>query len=133
MPLGDVTYVNAALDAIVDSWPATLATYRLYASDPTLATLPGDVELTSDGGYAPVGFDPADWAAAVDGAKSPTAAVSFGTSSAAYSDVGTYWGIVDDAGLLVFSDDLPDAEVVEVDDAGTTVAFTPTLSFADGE
>lgn len=124
MPLG-ATYVDGALDGVTDSWPSSGATYRLYASDPTLATLPGDVELTSAGGYASVAFAPADFTAGVG------SLVDFGTSTDAYSDVATYWGIVDGSDLLVFSDDLSDP--IEVDAASTAVSFTPTLSFADGE
>lgn len=129
MPLGDVTYVNASLDAVVAAWPGSGATYRLFASDPTLQATPTDVELTSDGGYAPVAFDPADWASAVDGGKTTTAAVGFGTSTAAYSDVATFWGILDSGDLLVYSDFLDDP--IEVDDTGAAVSFSPTLTFGD--
>jgi hypothetical protein len=129
MPLGDDIYVDAALDAVVDSWPATGAAYHLYSSNPQLQADITDVELTSDGGYAAVTFDPADWAAASTGGKTTTADVSFGTSTGAYSDVAPYWGIVDSGGLLVFSDDLPDP--IEVTASGTVVGFSPTLSFGD--
>lgn len=129
MPLGDVTYQNAALDAVVASWPSSGAKYHLYSGDPAQAALLSDVELTSDGGYAPVTFSPSGWASASGGSKTTTAAVSFGTSTGAYSDVATYWAVVDSSGRIVFSDDL-DGQEVEVDDTGTTVAFTPTLNFS---
>jgi hypothetical protein len=130
MPLGDVSYQDAALDAVVDSWPASGANYHLYASDPALEVDPTDVELTSDGGYAPVAFDSADWDAATSGLKSTTAAVDFGTSTAAWSDVATFWAVIDTGGLIVFSDFID--EPIEVDDTGTDASFTPSLSFADG-
>lgn len=130
MPLGDVTYVNAALDALVDSWPATGAVYALYESDPALETVPTDVEL-SGGGYTPPAFASADWDAATGGGKSTTVPVSFGTSTAAYTQTATYWAVVDSGGLLVFSDALTDP--IDVDAAGTDVAFTPSLTFADGD
>ena len=129
MPLGDVTYVNAALDALVDSWPATDAAYHLYSSDPSLETTPSDVELTSDGGYAAVDFDPTDWADAASGTKTTTADVDFGTSTDAYSDTATYWAIVDTDGLIVFSDELDTP--IAVIESSTAVAFSPSLSFAD--
>lgn len=131
MPLGDVTYQNAALDALVASWPATGATYRLYYDDPALATAPGDVELAAVGGYAPAAFAPSDWAAATGGAISTTAAVPFGTSTAAYSDTATFWAVIDGSGLIVWSDSLDDP--IAVDGSGTAISFTPTLAFADGD
>lgn len=130
MPLGDVTYVNAALDALVGSWPATGALYRLYESDPALETVPASVEL-SGSGYTPPAFASAGWAAAADGGKATTSPVSFGTSTAAYTQTATYWAVVDSGGLLVFSDAL--TEPIDVPAAGTVVAFTPSLTFADGD
>lgn len=129
MPLGDTSYIDAALDAVVASWPATGATYNLYRSDPSIEATPSDVELAGSG-YTPAAFDPAGWDAATDGGKSTTAAVSLGTSSDAYADLGTYWAVVDSSGLLVFSDAL--TEPIGAQAAGTVVAFTPTLTFADG-
>ena len=129
MPLGDVSYIDAALDDIVAGWPATGATYRLFFSDPQQQTTPTDVELGAVGGYAPVTFAPSNFAAAASGSKSTTSPVSFGTSTAAYSDTARYWGILDGSGLLAFSDFLDDA--IEVDDTGIAVSFTPTLLFQD--
>lgn len=128
MPLGDVSYVDAALDAVVASWPSSGATYRLYASDPQAATVPADVELDSDGGYAPVAFAPADFASAADGTKARSTALDFGTTTAAYSDIAKFWAVVDSGGLIVYSDGLDDP--IEVDDAGDPASFTPTLTFA---
>lgn len=130
MPLG-AGYVDTALDAIVASWPSTGAEYRLYASDPTLAALPGDVELTSDGGYAGVAFAPADFASASGNAKPTTAPIVFPTPTDAWSDVATFWGIIDGSDALVYSNDLDTP--IAVDEAGADASFTPTLSFADGQ
>jgi hypothetical protein len=130
MPLGDVSYVNAALDALVASWPSSGAHYHLFVSDPAPETTALTVELTSGGGYAAVTFSPSDWASASGGSITTTAPVSWGTSTAAYDDIATYWGIVDGSGLLVFSDSLDTP--VEVDGASVAVARTPTISFADG-
>lgn len=129
MPLGDVSYVNAALDAVVGSWPSSGATYRLFSDDPAQEAVPTDVELAATGGYAPVTFSPSGWASASGGAKTTSSAVSFGTSTGAYSDVATYWGIYK-SGLLVYSDDL-DGQQIEVGATGTVVSFTPTLTFGD--
>lgn len=122
MPLATTAAQNAALDAVVGTFPATGATYRLYTDVPALAT-----ELASAGGYAPVAFVPAGWAAAVDGAKSTTAAVSFGTSTDAWSDVATYWAIADAAGNPLYFDLLP--EQIAVGASGTAVSFQPALYF----
>jgi hypothetical protein len=130
MPLG-ADYIATALDDIVAGWPATGATYNLFVSDPSLETTATDVELDSTGGYAGVTFAPSDWADASGNSKATTSAVSFGTSTDAYSDVATYWGILDTDGALVFSDDLDDP--IEVDAASTAVSFTPTLTFSDGD
>lgn len=133
MPLGDA-YVDAALDAVVGSWPASGGKWRLYASDPRLATVPSDVELASTGGYAAQSFAPSDFAAASGDAKTVGSPISFGTSTDAYSDVAPYWGITSsDPDDLVFSDDLPPDQIVEVDEAATSVTIAPTLSFADGD
>lgn len=131
MPLGDVTYVDAALDAVVGSWPASGANYHLFVSDPALETVALDVELTSGGGYVAQAFAPADFDPAADSSVSTAAPVDFGTSTDAYDDTATYWGIVDGTGLLVFSNDLDDP--IAVIEAGTAVSFTPTLTFADSE
>jgi len=127
MPLGDVTYVNAALDALVDSWPATGASYRLYASDPQAVDDPSTVELGSDGGYAALDFAPTDFSDAASGLKSRSSALDFGTTTAAFSDIAKYWGITDTDGLLVFSDVMDDP--IEVDAADDPATFTPTLTF----
>jgi len=129
MPLGDVTYQDAALDAVVGSWPASGAHYHLFVSDPALEPTPLDVELTSGGGYVAATFAPADFAAASGNAVATTAPVSFGTSTAAYDDTATFWGIVDSTGLLVFSNDLDDP--IAVENSGTVVTFTPAISFGD--
>lgn len=130
MPLGDVTYQNAALDAVVASWPASGATYRWWTSDPQLQDDPTDVEVDlSVAGLTNPAFDPADWAAAADGAITTTAPITIGTSTDALTDVGAYWGVVDSGGLIVYSDDLPDDDVLEVDEAGTDAEFSPVLTF----
>lgn len=130
MPIADA-YQDDSLDGLVSGWPAS-GKWRLYASDPALATNPSDVELTSDGGYAAVAYASTDWAAAASSAKPVASAVSFGTSTDAYSDTATFYGITNgtDADDLIWSDDLDDP--IAVGEAGTDVAITPTLSFADG-
>lgn len=130
MPIVDVSYLNASLDAVVDAWPASGATYRYWLSDPTVATLPTDVEVdVTTAGLSNAAFDPADWAAAASGAKTTTAAVALGTSTTSLDDTITYWGIVDGTGLIVFYDFLDDP--ISVEDAGTVVDFSPSLSFGD--
>lgn len=133
MPLGDA-HIDDALDAIVGSWPGSGGKWRLYASDPRLADLPTDVELAADGGYAAQTFAPSDFAAASGGGVTVASPISFGTSTDAYSDVAPFWGITSsDADDLVFSDDLASDQIVEVDETGTGVSISPTLTFADGE
>lgn len=128
MPLlGD--YQNACLDALIGALPAS-GKYRLYVSDPTLADSPSDVELTSDGGYAPQVFAPSDFAAAADGAASSASPVSWGASTDAYSDVGNYWGITDDTDdSLAYYDAMDNP--VSVTDAGVTPTRTFTILFGD--
>jgi hypothetical protein len=129
MPIGDVSYQDAALDAVIGSWPASGANWHLFVSDPDVEATPLSVELTAGGGYAAVTFSPAGFDVATAGQAVTLAAVTFGTSTAAYDAVATYWGIVDATGLLVYSDELDTP--IEVLAAGTTPAFTPALSFAD--
>lgn len=129
MPLGDVSYMNAALNAVVASFPATGAKWRLYTSDPALEVTPSTVELAATGGYAGVTFAPAQFGTASADLVQTSSPVSFGTSSAAWSDVATFWAI-EKAGLLVYSDALDTP--IAVDAAGVAVAFTPGLSFSDG-
>lgn len=125
------TYVDDILDGVGAAFP-TSGNWRLYSSDPQLADAPSDVELTSDGGYAAVAFAPSDWDASTGGSMSTASAVSFGTSTDAYSDVATYWGITGaDADDLVYSDFLDDP--IEVDESGTAVSFTPSISITDGQ
>lgn len=123
MPLGDVTYQDAALDAIIASWPATGAVYRIFDADPTTT----GVELPSDGGYAPVAFTRSAWAAADAGLASTTDPVTLGTSTDGYGAVGTHWAITDSGGLLVYSAELDDE--LEVSEADTLVQFTPSIFF----
>lgn len=130
MPLGDVTYQNDALDAVVASWPATGATYRLYFDNPADAATPADVELGPDGGYAPAAFSPSDWADADGGSKTTAPAVSFGTSMDAYSATATFWAVIDGSGAIVYYDALTDP--IAVEGSGTATTFAPTLTFADG-
>lgn len=120
MPLATTAAQNAALNAVVGTFPDD-GTYRLYDGDL--------VELTSDGGYAPAAHSLTDWAASSDGAVSTTVPVSFGTSTDAYSDAASYWGIADAAGALVYYDLLP--EQIAVGASGTAVSFQPALYFRD--
>jgi hypothetical protein len=121
MPFATTAAADAALDAVVATFPDD-GTYRLYFDTPSLTT-----ELTADGGYLPAAHGIADWAAASAGVVTTAAPVSFGTSTDAYSDVATWWGIADAAGNPVYYDLLPDQ--VGVYAAGTVVEFTPALFF----
>lgn len=118
MPFATTAAQNAALDAVVATFPDG-GTYRLY--DASL------VELTSDGGYAPADHSTADWAAATGGQVTTTLPVSFGTSTDAYSDAASYWGIADSLGVLVYYDLLD--EQIAVGASGTAVSFQPTLFY----
>lgn len=135
MPLGDVSYQNAALDAVVDSWPASGAVYAFWTSNPQLEDTPADVEVDlSVAGLTNPAFDSTDWAAATGGGKSLSSALALGTSTAALDDVGAYWGVKDSTGLVVYSDDLADDAqiVVTDDDIGGSPTFDPgALSFGD--
>lgn len=126
MPIGD-TYQDASLDGVVDSWPASGARWALFDGVPVEAGGTG-VEL-SGGGYTAPSFAPADFAAAAGQAKAVAAPIDFGTSSAAYAEVGTHWAVLDSADALVYWDDLPDGDVVEVLAAGTDVTISPTIFF----
>lgn len=127
MPLGDVSYQNAGLDDLVAGWPATGAVYTYWFSDPQAEDTPSDVEIdVTTAGLSNATFDPDDWAAAADGGKTTTAAVSLGTATSDLDDVIRYWGIVDSTGLIVYSDALDDPIGVS---SGDTPAFSPQLSF----
>jgi len=128
MPIGDA-YLDDSLMGVVGAWPATGAVYAFWSADPTLADDPTSVEVDlSVAGLTNPDFDPAGWSAA-DGAAATTAALSLGTSTGALDDVGAYWGIKDSTGALVYSDDIADADQIVVTDSGTTVSFTPSLTF----
>ena len=127
MPLGDVSYQNAGLDDLVAGWPATGAVYTYWNSDPLAEDTPSDVEIdVTAAGLSNASFDPDDWAAATDGGKTTTAAVSLGTATDDLDDVIRYWGIVDSSDLIVYSDALDDSIGVS---SGDVVSFSPTLSF----
>ena len=127
MPLGDVTYQDAALDAVVDSWPGSGATYRYWFSDPQAEDDPTDVEIdVTVAGLSNAAFDPADWDAAADGAKTTTTAVALGTATDGLDDTIRFWGVVDSGGLVVYSDALDDPFGVNSGDSPT---FSPQLSF----
>ena len=132
MPVAD-SYKADSMDGLVGGWP-TSGKWRLYSSDPSLADLPSDVELASDGGYAAVTYASTDWAASSSGSKAVASAISFGTSTDAYSDTATYYGITSgtDADVLVWSDDLGD-DVVAVGESGTAVSISPSISIQDGQ
>lgn len=124
MPLGDDDAKNEALDALVGAFPDD-GTYRLFAGRPDGS----GTELTSDGGYAPAAHGTADWAAAADGSKTTTAAVSFGTSTDAYSDVADYWAVCRADGSVYYWDILTDP--ISVTAAGVAVSFKPRVYFED--
>lgn len=126
MPIGDL-YQDASLDGVVDEWPATGARWALFNGVPVDAGGTG-VELSGDG-YTSPSFAPADFAAASGQSKTVASPISFGTSTDAYAEVGTHWAILDSADELVYWDDLPDGDVVEVLAAGTAVEISPTIFF----
>ena len=127
MPLGDVSYHNSTLDAVVDSWPATGAVYTYWWSDPQAEATPSDVEVDlTDTGLSNGDFDATDWADAADGAKTTTADIALGTATADIDDIIRYWGVVDSSGLIVYSDALDDPIGVT---SGDTPSFSPQLSF----
>lgn len=126
MPLTGAA-LDTCLDALIAALPAA-GKYRLYSDDPSLAGTPSDVELGSDGGYAPQDFAPADFAASSGGAASSASPISWGASTDAYSDVATFWGITDDVDdSLAYYDALD--EPVSVDDSGVTPSRTFTILF----
>ena len=129
MPIG-ANYQDDSLDGVVDAWPATGAHWALFDGVPVEDGGDG-VELTGSGYTAPT-FAPADFAAASGNSKTVAAPIDFGTSSDAYAELGTHWAIVDSGGDIVYWDDLPDADVVEVNAAGTDVTISPTIFFQGG-
>ena len=123
MPIADA-YQNASLDGLVASWTAGTR-WALFDDDPTN----GGLELTGAGYVAPA-FATSDFAAAVDASKDVAAPIAFGTSTAAWDQVGTYWAILDSTGGVVYFDDLGESQVVLVDDAGVAVTISPSVFFA---
>ena len=121
MPFATVTAQDAALDAVVASWAATAATWRLFTGIPD----PGVNELPADGGYAVGAYTGSEWAAASGGAKAAT--VDLGTSTDAYGDVGSHWAICDASGDVIYWDEL--TVPLAVSAASTPVSFRPELFF----
>lgn len=132
MPIGP-DYVDGSLDDMVNGWPATGAVYAWWTADPLLQADPSTVEVDlSVGGLTNPDFAPTDYSDSSGGVKSAAAAISVGTSTAALDDVGTYWGIKDSGGSIVYSDDLTDDAILEVDESGDAVSFTPpNLTFGN--
>lgn len=122
---------DACLDALIGALPSP-GKYRLYSDDPSLADDPADVELTSDGGYAPQTFAPSDFDSSSSGSASSSSPISWGASTDAYSDVATFWGITDDADdSLAYYDALDDP--VSVTDDGITPTRTFTILLGQGD
>lgn len=126
MPLGDVSYQNDAVDAVIGSWPASGAVYAYWSSDPQAEDDPTTVEidLTSTG-LSNGAFASSDWSAADDGAS--TATISLGTATADIDDSFNFWGIKDSSGLIVYSDSIDDPFGVN---DGDSVSFDATITFA---
>ena len=125
----DVTAQNGCLDALLgDNHASTTPSafqLALFDGDPTQ----GGVELTSSGGYARVvsiANNSTNFPAADTGVKTG-AAQAFADSTDAYSAIGTYWVLFDDANPTVawFYGAL--SELVNVTASGTAVAITPRL------
>ena len=120
MPFATTAAQDAALDAVVSSWSATAASWRVFTGVPD-----GTNELPADGGYAPVAYSGSEWSAASNGGKPAT--VSLGTSTDAYGDVGVVWALCDAAGDVIYWDTL--TVPLRVDEAGVPVSFRPELFF----
>lgn len=120
MPLATTAAQNAALDAVVSSLPSP-SVWALYVGNPVA----GGTEMPATGGYAAATYSAAQWAAAASGVK--TATVSFGTSTAAWGDVASYWAVRDAAGVVLLWDLLPSQLTVTA--AGVPVSVSPQLFF----
>lgn len=124
---------NASLDndygATAGSNAPAAHQVALFSGDPLL----GGTELDSTGGYARVVItnDGTTWPGA-SGGSTTSAAVSFGTSSAAWSDTATHFVLYDDAdGTTAWDAGLLDEEIA-VDAASTVVETTLTVFYSGG-
>jgi hypothetical protein len=126
MPLGDVSYQNDAVDAVIGSWPASGAVYAYWYSDPQAEDDPADVEIVlTSTGLSNGAFASSDWSSAADGAS--TATISLGTATADIDDTFNYWGIKDGSGLIVYSDAIDDPFGVN---NGDVVSLDAIITFA---
>ena len=100
----------------------------LFNGDPLL----GGTELTATGGYARVTVtnNGTTWPAASSGEKT-SAAITFPTSTAAWSDTATHWVLYDDAdGTTAWDCGVLNEELAVV--AASTVAQTTLTIFYNG-
>ncbi len=121
MPIRDVAVMDDFLDLMLGSETWELA---LFDGDP----MTDGVEL-SGSGYGRVTIAPADWAAAVDGAKSLTVPATLPAPTDAWDDA-SHWA------LFRVSDDAmgPTAELteaLEVTGPGDGPTIQPTVFFDD--
>lgn len=123
----DTEAMDSHLDA---SYGTTRAAHRpsshelaLFYGNPA----DGGTELTSDGGYARVTIDEADWQAASGGEKSP-GFVTFPAPTDAWSDEATHWALL--YGADVLDDWGPLADTLEVTGAGPGPLVEPVVRFA---
>lgn len=126
MPLLSVEAMNASLDADYATNDHELA---LFISDPFLEADPEDVEV-SGGGYARATVEPADWSAAANGQKATPTPVQLPSTTGAWLDDATHWGLWDtvegcwrDAGPL--------AAPLEVTGAGAGPMVSPVIYYDD--
>lgn len=105
--------------------PASLQV-ALFTDDPLL----GGTELAAVGGYARavVPNDGTTWPAAASAGSKSSAVISFGTSSAAWSDTAS-WFVLFDAATGTRWDDGPLDVEVDVTESGTPVVMQATVYY----
>lgn len=126
MPLLSTEAMNLSLDADYATNDHELV---LFVSDPALEDDPTDVEV-SGGGYARVTIEPADWDAAADGRKATTAPLQLPSTTTAWLDAATYFGLWDTTALC-WRDYGPLAEPLEVTGAGSGPLVQPEVFYDD--
>jgi hypothetical protein len=133
MALLDEAAQNASLDNDYGAsrGPNAPAAHQvaLFDGDPLL----GGLELTSAGGYARVTVtnNGTNWPAAASGAKT-SAAVTFPTSSGAWSSTATHWVLYDDADGTTAWDSAPLDDEIDINEAGDTASTTLTVYYDGG-
>lgn len=96
MPIASDVIQQKRLDLIfrnVGTAPASLE-LALFAGDPS----DGGTELTSDGGYARVTINAADWSSGTDGSVI-AGPIAFADATDAWSDTATHWCLIEGSDL----------------------------------